>query len=293
MKIGYLGPVGTYSYEAACLYAESLDGKFDCVALPNFLAIIDGVEKKTIDRGIIPVENSTHGAVATAMDTLLHVRKSKVCGEITLKIEHCLLGRAKKMEEIRCVYSHEQALEQCSQFFYKTNPHMEIIYCASTSQACALALKNGSAYGAVASKSAAQRYNLTVLAQKIQDNPFNQTRFLIIGDASPGITGFDKTSIILAFSDDRPGSLYGVLRSFASRGINLTRIESRPAKHNVGQYIFYIDFQGHQHEAKGHDVLNELETQVSCLKVLGSYPMDNWQKQKTGSANDRLEKSSF
>jgi len=293
MKIGYLGPVGTYSHEAACLYTEKLNDKIDCVALPNFLAIIDGVEKETLDRGIIPVENSTYGAVATAMDTLLRVRKSKVCGEITLKIEHCLLGAAKSREDIRSVYSHEQALEQCSQFFYKTHPHMEIIYCASTSQACELALKNGSAYGAVASKSAAQRYNLNILAQTIQDNPFNQTRFLIIGGASSEITGFDKTSIILAFSDDRPGSLYGVLRSFASRGINLTRIESRPAKHNVGQYIFYLDFQGHQHDDKGREVLSELKTQVSWLKVLGSYPIDNWQKQELESVNHRLENSSF
>ena len=274
MKIGYLGPVGTYSYEAACLYTEKLNDKFDCVALPNFLAIIDGVEKETLDRGIIPVENSTHGAVATAMDTLLHVNKSKVCGEITLKVEHYLLGSAKNMKDIRCVYSHEQALEQCSQFFYKTHPHIEIIYCASTSQACALALKNGNEYGAVASKLAARRYNLNILAQTIQDNPFNQTRFLTIGAVSPEISGFDKTSIILAFSDDCPGSLYGVLRSFASRGINLTRIESRPAKHNVGQYIFYIDFRGHSQDEKGREVLSELKTQVSWLKVLGSYPID-------------------
>lgn len=279
MKIGYLGPVGTYSYEAACLYTKSLPETIDCVALPNFHAIIDGVEDEALDKGIIPVENSTHGAVATAMDTLLHLRKSKVCGEITLKIEHCLLGSANNMDEIRCVYSHEQALEQCSQFFYQTNPQMEIIYCASTAQACALAVKNGSAYGAVASQSAAQRYNLNDLAQKIQDNPFNQTRFLIIGNEAAEKTGSDKTSLILAFSDDRPGSLYGVLRSFARQGINLTRIESRPAKNHVGQYIFYIDFQGHQNDEKGRKVLNELAGQVHWLKVLGSYPIDNWQEQ--------------
>ncbi len=279
MKIGYLGPIGTYSHEAACSYIKAINEEADCVALPNFRAIVDMVEQGQVERGIIPVENSTHGAVATAMDTLLHVSRSKICGEITLKIDHCLLSTAKTIGDIRYVYSHEQALEQCSQFFYKQNPHIEVRHCPSTAQACALALENGGEYGAVASLSAAKRYELDVLAETIQDNPFNQTRFLVIGDAYPEITGIDKTSIILAFADDRSGSLYHVLHSFASRDINLTRIESRPAKHSVGQYIFYLDFQGHRDEELGREVLREIKEQVSWLKVLGSYPVGRQQKE--------------
>ena len=278
MKIGYLGPVGSYSYEAACSYGYKWINEDEYIGLPNFWTVIDGVETRCLDRGIIPVENSTHGAVAAAMDALLHVSKGKVCGEITLKVEHCLMGVGHCVEDIHKVYSHEQAVEQCSQFFYKRHSYMEAIYCASTSQACELAAKSGNQYGAVASKSAARRYGLNVLAEKIQDNPFNQTRFLIIGDTEPKMTGADKTSIILAFKNDRPGSLYGVLRSFANYEINLTRIESRPAKHSLGQYVFYIDFQGHKDDERGSKVLDEVKAQVSWLKVLGSYPTDNRQK---------------
>lgn len=279
MKIGYLGPSGSYSYEVACRYAESVDTISDCVALPNFAAIIDGVEQGRIDSGIIPVENSTYGAVATAMDMLLNLHKGTICGEMVLDIEHCLLSMSKRMADIRYVYSHEQALEQCRRFFGENCPQVELVHCSSTSQACELARKNGTAYGAVAGKTAAQLYGLHVAAQNIQDNAFNQTRFLIIGEKRIEPTGRDKTSIAFAFPGDCPGSLYNILKSFANRNINLTRIESRPAKHTMGKYIFYIDFLGHCQHEQGAGILQEISGQVDWLKVLGSYPMDTGEYQ--------------
>lgn len=271
MKLGYLGPPGSYSYEAACLYAAG--GDLECVPLPSFSAVVEEVEQGRIAWGILPVENSTYGAVATAMDLLLNLNNGAVCGETVLNIEHCLLGTGSGDGDIQYVYSHHQALEQCRRFFSGYYPHIGLIPCLSTSQACELALKSGPAYGAVASKAAARLYRLPVLAESIQDNAFNQTRFLIIGHQLMPPTGADKTSIAFAFFGDRPGSLFSILQSFADRDINLTRIESRPAQKLLGEYIFYVDFAGHAQAALGDSALREIGGKVRWLKVLGSYPL--------------------
>ena len=271
MKIGYLGPQGSYSHEAALQYAAEMGGATQSIGLPSFSAIIEGVEGGGLDYGIIPVENSTHGAVASVMDLLVNLRQSAVCGELVLAIEHCLLGRSTGLDTIRYVYSHEQALEQCRGFFHQY-PHMELMNCASTTQACEMAREHGSLYGAVASRAAARLYDLSLLSENIQDNAFNQTRFLVIALLKTKPTGRDKTSIVFAFHDDRPGSLFSVLKSFAESHINLSRIESRPAKHIMGKYIFYIDFCGHAEDNTSRAILKEISAQVSWLKVLGSYP---------------------
>ncbi|MEN6567298.1 MAG: prephenate dehydratase [Veillonellales bacterium] len=274
MKLGYLGPSGSYSYEAACRYAVKSGEEAECIPFSGFAAIINGVEQGSLDSGILPVENSTYGAVANAMDMLLSLCKTAVCGEIILDIEHCLLSSNPNINEIQYVYSHEQALEQCHNFFFERYPHIKQIFCSSTSQACQLAKKNGAAYGAVAGKTAAELYNLLVAEQNIQDNAFNQTRFLIIGGNRFAPTGWDKTSIAIAFPGDCPGNLYKILKSFADRNINLTRIESRPAKNTMGKYVFYIDFLGHIQADANVSLLEEIEKQVEWLKILGSYPMD-------------------
>ncbi len=272
MKVGYLGPMGSYSYEVACQYAAEIKRPAECIPLPNFSSVIEGVEGGKLDCGIIPVENSTNGAVASAMDMLVSLRQSTVCGERVLDIDHCLLSQSTDIENIKYVYSHEQALEQCRGFFSSRYPHIELINCSSTTQACELARKNGGTYGAVAGKVAAQLYNLMVVARNIQDNVFNQTRFLLIALNKTQPTGHDKTSIVFAFHDDRPGSLFNVLKSFADRNINLSRIESRPSKQTMGKYIFYIDFSGHIDNNTSQTILKEISDQVSWVKVLGSYP---------------------
>lgn len=274
MKLGYLGPAGSYSYEAACLYQRNSVESVEYVAMPNFAAIIDAVEHGRLDSGIIPVENSTHGAVATAMDMLLNLHRGTVYGEIILNVEHCLLSTNQDPSDLKYVYSHEQALEQCRRFLSSQHPQLELLHCSSTSQACALARQGGPAYGAIASKTAAKFYDLLVAAENIQDNSYNQTRFLFIGSKGTAPTGLDKTSIVFAFPNDCPGSLYNILKLFADRGINLTRIESRPAKHLMGKYIFYIDFLGHDQDDLSAGVLQEINGQVCWLKVLGSYPRD-------------------
>lgn len=272
MKIGYLGPPGSYSHDATCRYIHALAEDAQDVAMPSFAAIIEGVEQGTLENGMIPVENSTHGAVPAVMDMLLKLKKSNVCGELVLTVEHCLLSVNPDINTIRHVFSHEQALEQCREFFSRYYPHIECTPCASTSQACELACEKGAGYAAVAGKLAAGLYDLKIAAQNIHDNCFNQTRFLLLGTQPPSPTGRDKTSIVFAFHDDYPGSLFSVLKSFADRSINLTRIESRPAKHIMGKYIFYIDFAGHAADPSIALLLTEIGKQVNWLKVLGSYP---------------------
>ena len=280
MKIGYLGPPGSYSYEMACRYVSEARIEDNLIAMPSFSAVIDGVEQGQLDNGIIPIENSTYGAVAPVMDMLINLRNSRICGEMVLDIEHCLLSVSNNIEDIKYVFSHEQALEQCRGFFSSKYPYIELIHCSSTSKACEMARKNGNAYGAVASRAAAPLYDLAVAAQNIQDNAYNQTRFLLIGDQNTEPSGRDKTSLVFAFHDDCPGSLFNVLKAFASRNVNLTRIESRPAKHIMGQYIFYIDFIGHVKDEISIDIMQEIAGQVSWLKVLGSYPVGNGKKEE-------------
>ena len=272
MKLGYLGPIGSFTYEAAVVYSERFGSDVKLVAMSSFADIIDGVEAGAVDGGMLPVENSTYGAVATAMDLLLGLQKTTVCGEYVLNIEHCLLSSGNSADEIRYVYSHEQALEQCRNFFRREHPRIELVSCTSTSQACKLALAGGDYHGAVASVKAADMYSLNVLAENIQDNPCNQTRFLYIGKAASHITGNDKTSIAFAFSEDHAGCLYGVFKIFAEMNINLTRVESRPAKQIVGEYIFFIDFIGHQDQPEIKAVLTAIQEQTAWVKVFGSYP---------------------
>lgn len=274
MKIGYLGPPGSYSHEAAYSYTNRLTEEIDCIALPNFAAIISGIEDNSLAFGVLPVENSTHGAVATAMDELLKLNTGTVCGEVILDIEHCLLMGSNHPGKIASIYSHDQALEQCRHYLTRRYPNVKFIRCSSTSEACEQALQ-GDNRAAVASKAAARLYRLSVVDESIQDNIFNQTRFLIIAGKQTAPTSQDKTSIVFAFPGDHPGSLYKILKLFANHGINLTRIESRPAKNIMGEYIFYIDFLGHQLTDIGSSVLQEVRSQVDWLKVLGSYPIDS------------------
>lgn len=273
MKIGYLGPPGSFSHDAARQCSAGFGGKAEYIALPEFAAIFDAVEKGELEHGIVPVENSTHGAVAVVMDLLRKLRRGTVCGELVIDIEHCLVAKAAALANIRTVYSHEQALAQCRDYF-GNYPAIALIACASTSQACQLARAGGGACGAVAGRTAAKLYELPVLAGSIQDNALNQTRFFLIGRRSPEPTGRDKTSVVFAFQADRPGNLATVLQAYAGRGINLTRVESRPAKHSMGDYIFYIDFLGHKQDKVCADALTAVGRQVAWLKILGSYPVN-------------------
>ena len=275
MKIAYLGPEGSYSQEAAQRYMKRRNlHTYTFVSCTGFSEVIAKVENGETELGILPVENSTYGAVATAMDLLLKLNQSSVVDEFVLDIHNNFLSTNKNADEIKYVYSHEQAIEQCQSFFEKNYPHIEFIRCPSTTQACILAQKGGAEYGAVAGKRAAGLYGLHIIHESIQDNAFNQTRFQIISKEVRHPSGNDKTSIVFSFhADTSAGSLFDILKAFANHKINLTRIESRPAKNSVGNYIFYIDFIGHQEDAFWKAAYEEMKPNLSWIQIIGSYPI--------------------
>ncbi|SES89111.1 prephenate dehydratase [Natronincola peptidivorans] len=269
MELGYLGPMGSYSYTAAKYY----DPKSLLVGMKTFREIITTVEEGSIEEGILPIENSTEGAVTQVMDNLMETEESKIQGEIILQVRHNLLTVAEDASELKYVLSHPQALEQCREFFANQFPEVVLIPCESSSTACKIAKEKGIEYGAIGNILAGENNGLHTLYKDIQDNLNNQTRFVIIGRKNTVPTGKDKTSIAFSFHDDFPGSLHSILKEFAEENINLTRIESRPAKTELGRYIFYVDFNGHQEDLQCKRVLNNIEKITNKLKIFGSYPI--------------------
>lgn len=267
MKLGYLGPIGSYSYEAAKAYDE--DANF--IPFKTFYQIIESVENGTIDKGILPIENSTEGAVTSVMDGLLDTHKSSIVGEIVIPIYHNIMGIEENMDNIHHIYSHIQAIEQCREYFNKYYPRITFTSCNSTSKACLDAKEKGQGYAAIGNKESSKIYGLNIIKSSIQDNILNQTRFIIIGKDTMDFKGNIKTSIAFSCINDRPGLLYDVLKEFATRNINLTRIESRPAKTEMGRYIFYIDFLGGKDEERIKETLSHIKKITSMLKVFGTY----------------------
>jgi prephenate dehydratase len=275
-KIGYLGPPGTYSEIAARRYREGFgesSGKMELVPLSSLEEIFSGVEGGRLDEGVIPLENSTEGSVNQTMDLLAHrFHGVKIRGEVILPVFLNLLARpGVSLGEISCVLSHPQAVAQCRLFLGRFLPAAELRETASTAEAAALVAASPAPWAAVGTAAVARTYGLAVLAERINDCPDNATRFIVIGreEAPPG-PGC-KTSLLFSV-EDRPGTLYAVLAEFAKRNINLTRIESRPKKNRLGEYLFFLDFAGHRLEKPAGEALAAVSGLVVDLRVLGSYP---------------------
>jgi prephenate dehydratase len=263
LKLGVLGPEGTFSERAAKLW--SIDSEL--IYFNDFEDVLKAVERGELDAGVVPLENSLEGAVGLTMDLLLTLQV-KIVGEVNVPIRQCLVGRGEG--EIKVVLSHPQALAQCRQFIRKHFPHAEIRTTGSTSHAAKLA-QEFPEMAAIAGTDAAKKYNLKVLAKDIQDGQDNITRFAVVGRDFPGRTGQDKTSLVVYLHRDSPGALYGILEEFAVRNINLTRIESRPSRKCLGDYYFYIDIEGHIDEPQVQEALLGIEDKSTMVKVLGSY----------------------
>lgn len=267
MKVSLLGPKGTFSEEAALkffknpemIYRGDIDGIFEDV--------LGGVA----DYGLVPIENSLEGSIGVTLDLLLK-KDVKICGEVVIDVRHSLLAMpGMSLEEVKEVISHPHALAQCRGFVRKHSLKTKN-YPSTAGAAREVAEKKLRGVAAVAPERAASLYGLEVIKRDIQDEDFNQTRFLVIALADGAVTGNDKTSIIFALTHE-PGSLYRALESFALAGINLTKIESRPSRKALGDYVFYIDFEGHRRDEGVKEVLRKLRERVAFLKVLGSYPM--------------------
>ncbi len=285
MNMGVLGPKGSYSEKAAKQWISEQDTKNE-VSLEYYDDIpdtISAIVDRTVDIGVVPIENSIEGSVGITLDMLLE-NDLNIIGEIVVPIEHCLLSKG-TLSNIRVILSHPQALAQCRQFIKTHFGNAEIRTTGSTSHAAKLA-NEFEEMAAIASRESAQMYGLDILIPNIQDRKENHTRFIVIeardegmektavATTSPQKNDF-KTSIIVYLKKDRPGALYELIGEFAKRDINLTRIESRPSKRELGDYIFYIDFAGHINDANIKDALDNITSNVGMLKMLGSYPICN------------------
>lgn len=268
VAIAFLGPEYTFSHQAAL----SKFGHSVHYEVKNSIAeVFDGVDKGKVSYGVVPVENSTEGAVTYTLDMFVN-SNCKICAEINLPAHQYLLSKV-DMAEIRLIYSHPQAIAQCRGFLHKNFPLIPLVEVSSTAEAARLAAKEpGSA--AIASQLASDYYKLNVIEEKIEDRMNNITRFLVIGRQEPKVTGDDKTSVMFVVQD-KVGALYECLSFFDKNNVSLTMIESRPSKNKEGEYFFFVDFKGHVKDAVTIDLLSSLQKSCVFLKVLGSYPNSN------------------
>lgn len=266
MRVAFLGPKGTFT-EAAVL--KHFGHAVDTMALESIEAVFQEVGGRTCQYGVVPVENSTEGVVNHTLDMFLRSRL-RICGEVELRIHHHLLVADGDVQSIGRIYSHQQSLAQCRRWLDLNVAGTERMTVSSNAEAARRAsLEPGAA--AIAGEAAAEVYGLKILAANIEDEPDNTTRFLIIGTESIPRTGDDKTSLLLSVIN-QPGALYTVLDRFARSDINITRIESRPSRNELWDYVFFVDIDGHTEDSVVANVLETIDRDGSLLKVLGSYP---------------------
>lgn len=271
VSIAHLGPSGTYAEAAALVYSNWLTQNFHQESLlcpyPSIAQTLSAVASEQADLAIVPVENSIEGSVTTTLDTLWILDNLQIQRALILPISHALLSHADEVEAIQTVYSHPQALAQCQDWLERHRPNAQLIPTNSTTEALQHLADDVNA-GAISSQRAASLYKVPILAHPINDHPDNCTRFWVLG-LQPSIGG-KHTS--LAFSvHDMPGALVKPLDIFAQQGINLSRIESRPTKRSLGDYLFFIDLEADTRQSFVQSALAELRHHTDTLKVLGSY----------------------
>lgn len=266
LLIGYLGPEGTFTQAAAL---KHFGHAVQTQAQPAIDVVFREVEAGDCNYGVVPIENSTEGVVNHTLDMFLR-SPLRICGEVSLRIELHLLSRETDLAAIHRVYAHQQALAQSREWLDANLPRAERIAVSSNGEAARrVAQESGAA--AVAGDAAAELYGLTNLASRIEDEPGNTTRFLVIGKQAVARSGQDKTSLLIAVKNE-PGALYRMLEPMARHGLSMTRIESRPSRRGIWDYVFFVDIEGHVEDEKVGAALKELERHASLFKVLGSYP---------------------
>jgi prephenate dehydratase len=270
VDIAYLGPRGTFSEEAALCFSGTLGEEAKLLPFQTIDDCAEAVEDGSAVFAVVPLENSLEGSVNLTLDLLTTSAELKICGEFVLDIEQNLLVTAGGLEDIRQVYSHPQAMAQCRNFLRRNLAAAETVPVISTAEAAAAVAKLGSGTAAIGSRRAAGLYSLKICAASIQDNG-NQTRFVILGRNKLAGTP-EKTSLLFAVKDG-PGSLFRVLQSFAVHGVNLTKIESRPAKRQLGDYLFFVDLTGTTDNPAVVAALREASREAVMLKLLGTYPV--------------------
>lgn len=280
VSIAHLGPPGTYAESAALLYSNWLTQHFDQQTIlcpyPSIAQTIKAVASAQVDLAVVPVENSIEGSVTMTLDTLWQLDSLRIQRALILPIIHAFISRAKTIESVQTVYSHPQGLAQCQNWLEKVLPTAQLIPTNSTTEALKY-LDDDLTAGVISSQRAAQLYDLPVLACPINDHPDNCTRFWVLSLQPP--LGGNHTS--LGFSvHDTPGALVKPLQIFAERSINLSKIESRPTKKSLGDYLFFVDLEADIREASVQSALKELTEHTKNLKIFGSYDILPTQENK-------------
>ena len=269
-RVAYLGPPGTYSETAALAYAPDAE----LIPHPSFTAAARQVESGGADAAVVAIENSLEGSVTETLDLLVHGTELSITGEIVIPIDHCLLAKpGTALGDVEVVFSHTQALGQCREFMERRLGGAGQTASLSTVAAVTDMLASERVGAAISPRRAADLYPVEIIAEAIQDRSENVTRFVALAAADQPPTGNDKTSVAFTFSDeDKPGQVYRALGEFAERGINLSKIESRPAKEILGRYVFLVDLDGHRGDPTVSAALDAIRAEASSLRVFGSYP---------------------
>ncbi|WP_426193768.1 prephenate dehydratase [Massilia sp. DWR3-1-1] len=265
--VAYLGPAGTFSEQAVYQqFGGAVDG-LPCVSIDE---VFRATEAGTADFGVVPVENSSEGAINRTLDLML-ATTALISGEVAIPVHHSLMSKTGSMDGVTVVCAHSQALAQCQGWLNQHYPQLERRAVASNAEA-ALMAANDATIAAIASEMAGEQYKLGVVQAHIQDDPHNRTRFAIIGHLQTNPSGLDKTSIVMAVPN-KAGAVYEMLAPLATNGVSMTRFESRPARIGTWDYYFYVDIEGHGFDPAVAKALVELKDRAAFFKVLGSYPV--------------------
>ncbi|MBE2259230.1 MAG: prephenate dehydratase [Candidatus Accumulibacter sp.] len=267
LGIAFLGPLGTFSESAATKHFGHAARLMPQISIDD---VFREVEAGHADYAVVPIENSTEGAIGRTLDLLL-TTPLKICGEVVLRIHQHLLSNESSLADVARVYSHAQSLAQCHEWLNRSLPHAQRVSVGSNAQAAQLAAAEPGA-AALAGQAAAERYELPQLASNVEDEPNNTTRFVVLGHQEAGPSGRDRTSLIMS-AHNRTGALSTLLAPFSEAGVSMTRLESRPARHTLWAYVFFVDLEGHREDESVRTALAELARRAPYLKILGSYPM--------------------
>ncbi len=268
LKVAFLGPEGTFTQQAVLRH---FGHSVRALALPTVDEVFQEVEAGNADFGVVAIENSSEGTITNTLDRFL-TSPLHICGEVELRIHHCLMGKMDALARVLRVCAHGQALAQCRGWLDEHLPEAERVPVASNAEGARRARdEQGSA--AIAGEIAAEVYGLNILAPEIEDRADNTTRFLVVGRKLLRSSGADRTTLLLTYGDtSSPGALYRLLEPLAKHGINMTRIESRPSRRRKWDYVFFIDVEGHAEDAQLRKALAALKKRASLFRVLGSYP---------------------
>jgi prephenate dehydratase len=276
VRVAFLGPAGTFAEEALRVSAPA-GGAIEEIAYPTVYETVMAVQEGEVDRAVVPIENSLEGSVTATLDALAgEADEVRIAGEVVRPIAHCLAARpGLRIDDVRRVISHPQALAQCAGFLRGRLPRADTATAPSTADAVRTVATTAEPWAALGPRLAAELYGCEVLAENVEDRSDNSTRFVWLAREGAEVEAPPtKTSIVFwGFSDESPGALVGVLGELAERGVNLTKIESRPRRVRLGHYMFFADLEGAVDEPRVEEALSALSERVETLKVLGSYPV--------------------